>query len=93
MSTQPVEFLRPAPLVIDPKARIDQLKEFLSDTEWQYQKTNILKLIEMYETGELKGLTGGIETWLKDGEVLDHAPGIEEVAESTAIWNEVYSKL
>jgi hypothetical protein len=48
----------------------------------------------MYETGEeLRGLTGGISTLLKDGKVLDHEPGNEEVTEGTAIWLEVYSQL
>ncbi|KAK9325292.1 hypothetical protein V1517DRAFT_305259 [Lipomyces orientalis] len=74
MSTRPVEFLRSAPYVVDPKTRIDQLKENLADEEWQHQKKNILKLIEICETGELRGLSGGIRTWLKDGEVLDHEP-------------------
>ncbi|KAK9431774.1 hypothetical protein V1505DRAFT_367059 [Lipomyces doorenjongii] len=87
MSTRP-EFLRSAPYVVDPKTRIDQLKENLAEEEWQHQQKNILKLIEMYETGELRGLTGGIRTWLKDGEVLDHEPSIEEVTPGTAIWLE-----
>lgn len=67
--------------------------ESLLDEELQYQKKNILKLIEMYETGELTGLTMDTQTWLKDGEVLDHEPAIEEVQEGTAIWLEVYLRL
>ncbi|KAK9234766.1 hypothetical protein V1525DRAFT_437604 [Lipomyces kononenkoae] len=45
----------------------------------------------MYESGKLKGLTGGIRTWLRDGEVLDHEPGIDEVTPGTAIWLEILS--
>lgn len=97
-STNAIELLRPDPVVIDPTTRIAQLKEYLVDKEWQNQgnqnqKTNILKLIKMYETGELEGLTGGIQTWLKNGEVLDHEPDLNEITTDTALWLEVYSKL
>lgn len=86
MTSEPLNFDRPAPYVLDPKIRIEQLKEFLSDEKWQFQKKNILKLINMYETGELGGPTPGVETWLKDGQVLDHEPGIEEITKDSVIW-------
>lgn len=33
----------------------------------------------MNETGELGGPIPGVRTWLKDGQVLDHEPDIEEL--------------
>lgn len=78
----------PLPLVLDPQDRINNLKELLTQDMWQRQKANITKLIELYESSELKPLAIGDEIWLRDGEVIDYEPSIEEISKC-AIWLEV----
>lgn len=49
----------PIPLIIQPHERIEWLKERLEDPKNERQRTNLLALIRMYETGELGPLTTG----------------------------------
>ncbi|KKZ65417.1 hypothetical protein EMCG_08751 [[Emmonsia] crescens] len=81
----------PQPLVLDLQDRINHLKELLTQSAWQ--KANITKLIELYESGELKppGIRDSI--WLCDGEVINYEPSIEEMSRC-AIWHEsAYSQM
>lgn len=78
----------PLPLDLDPQERIDNLKELLTQDMWQRQKANITKLIELYESGELKPPVPGDSIWLRDGEIIDYEPSIKEMGKC-AIWLEV----
>lgn len=80
----------PQPLVLDPQDRINNLKELLTQSVWQRQKANITKLAELYESGELKPPGIGDSIWLRDGEVINYEPSIEEMSRC-AIWLEVCS--
>lgn len=78
----------PLPLVLDPQVNIDHLTELLTQDMWQRQKANITKLIELYESGELKPPAIGESIWLRDGKIIDYKPSIEEMSKH-AIWHEV----
>ncbi|KAJ9269208.1 hypothetical protein DTO212C5_4703 [Paecilomyces variotii] len=78
----------PIPLVIDPQTRIKELKDALTEDCWQYQKANILKLIELYESGELKPPSYDTTIWLCDGKVLDKEPGLDDVPRGSVLWAE-----
>lgn len=60
----------PIPLVIDPQTRIPHLMSVLSEDGWKIQRRNLLKLIQMYETGELAALTMSMAVWIRNGEVF-----------------------
>lgn len=79
----------PIPLVVDPKDRIEELRSLLSEERWQYQKVNIVKLIHMYETGELGPMKPEIETWLCNGKALDSEPDFSEIPKGSVLWCEV----
>lgn len=53
-----IQFDRPTPPFVDAETRLNELKGYLSqeEGEWQHQEKNILKLIELYETGKLTRL-------------------------------------
>ncbi|RFU31323.1 hypothetical protein B7463_g5001, partial [Scytalidium lignicola] len=74
------------PLVIPAEQRIKELKEMLSKEDLQYEKANISKLIELYESGELKSLTMETDIWLCNGEVLEKEP--EPGEHDGPLWNE-----
>jgi hypothetical protein len=57
----------PIPFVNDPQTRIERLKDLLSEDRWQFQKANILKLIQLYESGEMKPPSFDTAIWLCDG--------------------------
>ncbi|RFU26026.1 hypothetical protein B7463_g10311, partial [Scytalidium lignicola] len=82
----------PSPLVLYPpvisaEERIKQLKEVSELEEGQRQKPNIEKLIEMYESGELKALNIGTRMYLCNGKVVDKLP--EPGTQEGPIWEEV----
>jgi hypothetical protein len=80
----------PIPLVIDAQTRVKQLKDALTEDRWQPQKkANILKLIELYESGELKPPSYDTTIWLCDGKVLDKEPGLDDVPKGSRLWAEV----
>ncbi|WEW60146.1 hypothetical protein PRK78_005631 [Emydomyces testavorans] len=56
---------------IPPEERVAFLKTLLSDEYWQFQRLNIEKLIQMYESGELGPLCPGKTTYIRNGEVMD----------------------
>ncbi|RFU30071.1 hypothetical protein B7463_g6246, partial [Scytalidium lignicola] len=58
--------------------RPKELKGYLADPKLEFQKKNILKLVSIYETGELTGLNG-TPVYLKNGEVVDRWPTYEEI--------------
>lgn len=82
----------PNPLVIKPEERISQLRPLLSDPHWKFQTANILKLIELYESGEAPPPTPSrYELWLRDGKIIE-PPGPNEIPDiptGSAIWIEV----
>lgn len=43
----------------------------------------------MYETGELGPLTTDTTIWLRDGEVMDHEPGVDDIPKGSVVWLEV----
>ncbi|PLN83983.1 hypothetical protein BDW42DRAFT_191967 [Aspergillus taichungensis] len=61
----------PKPMVIEPHERIEQLRGCLDDPKYARQKTNILALIKMYETGQLGALTMGYTVYICDGKVWE----------------------
>lgn len=61
----------PIPLGVQPHERIKWLKECLEDPENQRQRTNILALIRMYESGELGPLMPGHTIYVCDGKIMD----------------------
>ena len=77
----------PQPFVVDPQERINHLNELLTQDMWQRQKANITNLIQLYESGEMKPPAMGEEMWLREGEVIDYEPSVEEMAKH-AIWLE-----
>ena len=73
------------PFIISAESRIRDLREILSDKSQEYQKKNILALIGLYETGQLKP-TSEI-TWIFDGKVVDSEP--DKIPKGSAVWAEV----
>lgn len=89
---QQEEFLPacPIPWVIQPHERIEWLKEVLKDSEQQRQRTNILALIRMYETGELGPLVLGTRVWVCNGKIIDDPLASKDLRPpESAIWLEV----
>ncbi|KAH8808177.1 hypothetical protein F5884DRAFT_791352 [Xylogone sp. PMI_703] len=76
----------PIAFVNDPEKRIRELRSYLQREDQQNQKANILKLIEVYESGERKPLTYGEEIWVLNGEIFDKRP---KQAPGEMIWLEV----
>ena len=88
--------LCPVPLVIQPEQRIEELKEFLQDPDprMQRQRTNILGLIEMYETGKPGPLVlpGQERIWICEGKIMDPQPSLQDLPNimlRSAVWSEV----
>lgn len=80
----------PIPLVIQPHERIAVLKDFLNDPKNERQKTNILGLIRMYETGELGPLQPGNAIYICEGMIMDKPPSPENLPPNgSAVWSEV----
>jgi hypothetical protein len=83
----------PIPLIIQPRKRVQQLKEVLNDPDQQRQKVNIMALIQMYESGELGPLTTGHTIWLCDGKVMDKVligeSRIPKIPQGSVVWAEV----
>lgn len=80
----------PIPLVIQPHERIEWLKERLNEPKNQRQRTNLMTLIRMYETGELGPLTPGHTIYICDGKILNEPLSSENIPSGvTAIWAEV----
>jgi hypothetical protein len=75
------------PFIISAEFRIRKLRELLSDKSQEYQKKNILALIDLYETGQLKP-TSEI-TWIFDGKVVDSEPN--KIPKGSAVWAEEIS--
>lgn len=89
---QQEEFLPacPLPLVIQPHERIEKLKEHLKEPKFERQRTNILALIRMYETGELGPLTTGHTIYVCAGKIIDNRLIPENLPPTgCAIWSEV----
>lgn len=79
----------PIPPDLDAQTRVKQLKDALKEDCWQFQKANILKLIELYESGELKPPSFRDTIWLCDGKVLDKEPGLGDTPKNAILWAEV----
>jgi len=70
---------------VDPNERPRFLRELLEKEEWQYQRTNILKVLDIYKSG--KEFAPGERIWLVDGEVVS---GLEEAVSKGGVkWLEV----
>lgn len=91
MPNQPLNFAAAIsiPFVIQPQERIQHLRSLLAEDKWQFQRQNILKLIEMYEAGEIPVLTMETAIWVRNGEVIDHEPGLNDISEGFIVWKEV----
>ncbi|KAK9320734.1 hypothetical protein V1517DRAFT_198138 [Lipomyces orientalis] len=74
------------PLCIKPEARVRRLRSLLLDKRQEYQRKNILFLIHLYETGQLKELRPGKITWIFDGKIVDGMP--KGVPPGSAVWAE-----
>ncbi|KAK9318986.1 hypothetical protein V1517DRAFT_79840 [Lipomyces orientalis] len=74
------------PLCITPEERVRYLRSLLLDKSEEYQRKNILFLIHLYETGQLKELRPGKITWIFDGKIVDGMP--KEVPPGSAVWAE-----
>jgi hypothetical protein len=59
--------------VLDVDKRLAELRDLLTQERWEFQRTNITKAIEMYESGAWP-LPGCRQVWLKNGEVVDELP-------------------
>ncbi|KAK9428574.1 hypothetical protein V1505DRAFT_204578 [Lipomyces doorenjongii] len=66
--------------------RVRHLRSLLLDTSQEYQRKNILFLIHLYETGQLKELRPGKITWIFDGKIVDGLP--KEIPPGSAVWAE-----
>ncbi|KAK9260108.1 hypothetical protein V1519DRAFT_218577 [Lipomyces tetrasporus] len=75
------------PLCIAPESRVRYLRTLLSDKSQEYQHKNILFLIHLYETGQLKELRPGKVTWIFDGKIVDGMP--KEILKGSAAWADV----
>ncbi|KAJ8098962.1 hypothetical protein POJ06DRAFT_302814 [Lipomyces tetrasporus] len=65
------------PLCITPEETVHYLRSLLLDKSEEYQRKNILFLIHLYETGQLKELRPGKITWIFDGKIVDeHWPSV-----------------
>ena len=74
------------PFILSAESRIRDLREILADGSEEYQRKNILTLIDLYETGQLAGPTE--ETvWIFDGKVVDSEP--DKIPQGSAVWAEV----
>ncbi|KAK9243926.1 hypothetical protein V1506DRAFT_508025 [Lipomyces tetrasporus] len=69
------------PLCITPESRVRYYKS------QEYQHKNILFLIHLYETGQLKELRPGKVTWIFDGKIVDGMP--KEIPKGSAAWADV----
>ena len=58
---------------VDPDESPRFLRELLEKEEWQYQRTNILKVLDIYKSE--KEFAPGEQIWLVDGEVVS---GLED---------------
>jgi hypothetical protein len=65
----------------------------LEEEYWSFQKTHILKLIQMYESGQLGSLSAATALWLRDGVALESEPGIGGIPKGSAVWFEVCFRL
>ncbi|KAK9325222.1 hypothetical protein V1517DRAFT_336105 [Lipomyces orientalis] len=74
------------PFVITPEARVRFLRSLLLDKSQDYQRKNILCLIQLYETGQLKELRPGKITWIFEGKAVDSKP--KEIPQGSALWAE-----
>lgn len=80
----------PIPWVIQLHERIEWLKECLEDPKNERQKTNLLALIRMYETGELGPLTTGYTIFICDGKIMDKPLSRENLPpKGSVVWAEV----
>lgn len=79
----------PIPTPVDPQTRVKELKDILAEEFWQFQKPNILKLIDLYESGQLVPPFVGERIWLCNGDVLAKEPEIEDISGYKVIWAEV----
>ncbi|KAK9319578.1 hypothetical protein V1517DRAFT_348948 [Lipomyces orientalis] len=80
---------RPAwsePFCITPESRVRYLRTLLLDKSQEYQHKNILFLIYLYETGQLRELRPGTVTWIFDGTIVDDMP--KEIPKGSAVWAE-----
>ncbi|KAK9370500.1 hypothetical protein V1509DRAFT_637480 [Lipomyces kononenkoae] len=74
------------PFLITPGTRVRYLRSLLSDESQEYPRKNILFLIHLYETGQLKELRPGKITWIFDGKIVDGMP--KGVPPGSAVWAE-----
>jgi hypothetical protein len=74
------------PIIINAESRIRELREMLLDKSLDFQKKNILFLIQLYETGQLPK-PAGETTWILDGKFCAGLP--EKIPEGSAVWAEV----
>ncbi|KAK9259783.1 hypothetical protein V1519DRAFT_432105 [Lipomyces tetrasporus] len=74
------------PFCITPEERVRHLRSLLLDESQEYQRKNILFLIHLYETGQLKELRPGKITWIFDGKIVDGLP--KEIPPGSAVWAE-----
>jgi len=89
MSTKPQAMLNGRPLLgptdpnakpVDPDERPRFLRELLEKEEWQFQRSNILKVLDIYKSG--KEFRQDEEVWLFDGQVVS---GFEEAISKRGI--------
>lgn len=83
----------PIPIPVDPQTRVKELRAILAEEFWQFQKPNILKLIGLYESGQLMPPFVGERVWLCNGNVLAKEPGMEDISGYKVIWAEVSTLL
>ncbi|RFU32401.1 hypothetical protein B7463_g3901, partial [Scytalidium lignicola] len=90
MPNNALEILPAIPMLVerDPQQRIKQLKDHLKEDCWKFQVPNNLKLVELYETGELKPPSYGTTIWLCNGKVLEKQPDFNNIARGSVTWAE-----
>jgi len=85
----------PYPIEISAEDRIKQLEEFLSDETLQHQRANIVYVINMYKTGQLKSLLGPPDRrsiYVCGGQVYDDLPNSKE-RNNRPVWHEIRSSI
>jgi hypothetical protein len=71
--------------ILDVEERLALLRDLLSQERWAFQRTNINKAIEMYESGAWP-LPRCQEVWLNNGEVIDGLP--QKINKGDCFWSE-----
>jgi len=66
MSSEP----SPSPGSCSPEERTKEIRKYLANLHLQHRRANYLELIEMYESGELKSLSGATDIWLCEDKLI-----------------------